>query len=226
MTKNPLLLAGLTLLATSLSGCTTIEQAMEQRGQAIPEAERAYVMGTYKVACMARSGKCNAPFNAISTYYRSVSGPTAMTLRVVEQGIGGNTVHDFIDVEGEEKGIHFCHVVPAGEYSLFSFRYWNFAGGGSGFFLREEDQFDVRFAVDAGEIFHVGDIKQTFTSGRSLMGLARKYPGVMELAAGSDETALRALEKCPESARGLPVRSQPRPAAAGEHPLVVIKPTD
>lgn len=213
------------MLVTTLAGCVTVEQEMQQQVAAIPEAQRAYIAGSFRIACLARKEKCHAPFNSLSVFYRNKANAQQFgRLGVSEGGFGGNTVYDFVDPANAEKGIYFCQSLPAGDYSLHSYRYWNYDGGGNGYNLREEHQFDVPFRANAGEVLYVGDIRLTYEEGKSLLGLKMIVPGVVELSPGDAPDTQAALAKCAESVRGLPLRTAPLQAPAGGHPLVVVRP--
>ena len=212
------------VVAIALLGCTTVEQVMQEQVAAIPEAQRAYIVGTFRVECVAKGNKCYPSFNSLSTFYRNASDKSIRgTLNVAEGGFGGSTVYDFVDVERKEKGIFFCQSIPAGDYSIYSYNYYNYDGGGNGYNLSEENQFNVPFHANAGEITYIGDIKQTYELGKSLVGLKMIAPGVIELSPGTSGDAQSAVAKCPASVRGLPLLSQPLKGAVGGSPLVVVK---
>lgn len=204
-----------------LCGCVTVEQAMQKRLENVPPDQIGYVLGTYKVECWARKDHCQQAFNSISTYYSSTTNPEFQgVLSLQHGGFGGNTVYDFEKVDLLEKGIYFCQPLPAGEYQITSYSYWNFAGGGSGYRLDKEHWFDIRFHVTAGELRHIGSIKATMESGKNLFGITIHAPGQLELSASSEEEQRRAMEKCPESTRLLPFANEALRQPAGAHPLV------
>lgn len=212
-------------LSALLSGCVTAEQAMEKQVASIPESQRAYIIGTYRVECVAKGEKCHPAFNSISAFYRNSSNSSIFgKLSISEGGFGGNTVFDFVSIDKKEKGVFFCQSVPAGDYSLYSYSYWNYDGGGNGYNLLEENYFNVPFRATAGEIVYVGDIKLTYSTGKSLLGLKAIGPGLVELSPGNSAEAQSAISKCAASARQLPLRSEPLRGHAGGHELIVVKP--
>lgn len=212
-------------LGSTLAGCTTLEEKMAAQVAAIPDAQRAYIVGSYRIECLPRKEKCHSAFNSISAYYSNIATPPiGGTWNVSEGGFGGNTVYDFVDPAAKEKGIYFCQSLPAGDYALRSYSYWNYDGGGNGYRLREEDRFDVRFHAIAGEVVYLGDIKLTYGEGKNLLGMKLIVPGVVALSPGTPADAQRALAKCAEAVRALPMRSVPLQPPAGGHPLVVANP--
>lgn len=213
------------ILGMTLAGCTTLEEKMATQVAAIPDAQRAYIVGSYRIECVPRKEKCHAAFNSITAHYGNLADPTIFgAWNVSEGGFGGNTVYDFVDPVAKEKGIYFCQSLPAGAYSLRSYSYWNYDGGGNGYRLREEDHFDVPFQAIAGEVVYLGDIKLTYGEGKNLLGMRLIIPGVVALSPGTPADAQRAVAKCAEAARALPMRSVPLQPPAGGHPLVIAKP--
>ena len=218
---------GIGLVTLLLSGCVTADQAMQNQVSAIPEEKRAYIVGTYRVECVVRGAKCHPAFNSISAFYRNKENKDIFgKLSVSEGGFGGNTVFDFVNIDKKEKGIFFCQSVPAGDYSLYSYSYWNYDGGGNGYNLREENFFNIPFRATAGEIVYVGDIRLTYSTGKSMLGLKTIGPGVVELSSGNSSDAQTAVAKCAESVRQLPLKVDALRAPAGGHELVVIKPAN
>lgn len=212
-----------TTLMLSLSGCVTMDQAMQKRLESVPAHEIGYVLGTYKAGCWAtKKGGCQQPFNAITAYYNSVSSPDLQGALSLQHGgmFGGNTVYDFENADLLEKGIYFCQPLPAGEYQMISYSYWNFAGGGNGYRLDKKNQFDIRFNVAAGELRHIGNIKATLESGKNVFGMTVYGPGQIELSGASEDEQRLALEKCPESVRLAPLATELLRQPGGEHPLV------
>ena len=191
-----------------LASCATTAEQMNQRIAALPEATRAYIIGTYAVDCTPRRGQCEQAFNSISTRYR---GTDDKDLRgsftsVPDKFFGTETVYDFDSQERGEKGFYFCVALPPGNYIVYTYDFTNFAGGGSGYSLPSESYFKLPFSVSAGEVVNLGKLKVTSTKGRSLIGLPVRGPGVLLLSGTSRDAAEAAMNKCPESVRSKPIR--------------------
>lgn len=203
--KTPLLLCFVALL---MSSCATTTEIVNQRLASIPEAERAYVIGTYAVDCTPSNSRCFHAFNSISTYYRNVTdkevrGRWNWTTGAV---FGSDTVHDYILPEHKEKGYYFCLALPIGKYEVFTYDFYNFAGGGSGYSIREEGQFKLPFTLSAGEVVDIGKLHVTTSTGKNFFGMRLPAPGVLLLSRSSPEASGAALSKCPPSARSRAIR--------------------
>ncbi len=208
-------IAAASFSAFVLASCATTAEQMTQRTAALPEATRAYIIGTYAVDCTPRRGQCEQAFNSISTHYR---GTDDKDLRgtftsVIGKMFGGDTVYDFDSQERGEKGFHFCIALPPGNYVVYTYGFTNFAGGGSGYSLPSESYFKLPFSVSAGEVVNIGKLKVTSTKGRSLIGLPVRGPGVLLLSGTSRDAAEAAMNKCPESVRSKPIRDASLSAA-------------
>ena len=213
--------------ALVLASCATTAEQMNQRAAALPEATRAYIIGTYAVDCTPRRGQCEQAFNSISTQYR---GTDDKDLRgsftsVVGKMFGGDSVYDFDSQELGEKGFYFCMALPPGTYVVYTYGFTNFAGGGSGYSLPSESYFKLPFSVSAGEVINLGKLKVTSTKGRSLIGLPVRGPGVLLLSGTSRDAAEAAMTKCPESVRSKPIRDALLSAAyTGDSAFVRVEP--
>ncbi|MGB9107871.1 MAG: hypothetical protein WCC39_04195, partial [Telluria sp.] len=118
-----------------LSACQTPEAALKQRTDAIPEAQRAYMIGTLAVSCRPNKEACIQSFNSITAYYRSVDGGSVDGRLSFVWGsmFGTDTVPDYIRADRGDKGSHFCVALPAGRYQFYAYDFYNYAGGGSGY---------------------------------------------------------------------------------------------
>lgn len=203
--KFSLLLCASTI---ALSACTTTSEIMNQRLAAIPESERAYVIGTYAVDCTPRDSKCSHAFNSISTYYRNIADKEVRGRLNWTTGsmFGTDTAHDYIWPDRQEKGHHFCIALPAGRYEVYTYDFYNFAGGGSGYSIREEGQFKLPFTLAAGEVINIGKLHITTSTGKNFFGMTLPAPGVLLLSKSTPEASAEALGKCPPSTRSRAVR--------------------
>ena len=203
--KTPLLLCSAALL---LSSCTTTTEIINQRLASIPEAERAYVIGTYAVDCMPRNSRCPHAFNSISTHYRNVTDKEVRGRWNWTTGsmFGSDTVHDYVLPDRQEKGYHFCLALPPGKYEVYTYDFYNFAGGGSGFSIREEGQFKLPFTLSAGEVTDLGKLHITTSTGKNFFGMTLPAPGVLLLSKSLPETSGAALSKCPPGVRSRAIR--------------------
>lgn len=213
------------VLASLLSACATLEETQQQQVADIPEAERAYIAGSFTIDCVRQRAKCHSPFNSISTGYQHLTDPDlGGPLGATESGWPGDTVYDYIDLERARKGFYFCYPLPAGDYAFRSYSYQNASAGSTSYTLREEHEFNIPFRAEAGTIAYLGDLRMTHTSARSLLGIMQRGPGQVVLAPGDDTQARSALAKCPESAQRMPLRMMPLKGVPGGHELVVEEP--
>lgn len=124
-----------------------------------------------------------------------------------------NTSHDYM-LQAGEKGQYFCIALPPGDYEFYTYDFYNFAGGGSGYSLPERSQFKVNFPVAPGEVVNVGKLHVTSSTGKNMFGMTLPAPGVLLLADVTSEAANAAQAKCPEPARTSKARpAKLRPAA-------------
>lgn len=206
-----------------LSGCVSYSEVQKKRVDAIPLASRAYLVGAFVVSCTPREGACNQTFNSISLYYQSLTDPDfgGMLDSMPFNMFGGATIYDIVDTSQKETGIYFCDTVPAGRIALVSYRFYNFAGGGSGYSLSKDKQFSVPFDVAAGEILDLGRLKVTTGVGENIFGMDLNVPGHLLLSDLNSEQQRLALAKCPPDAQSAPVRqAHLRAVMANGHPLV------
>jgi hypothetical protein len=216
------LLALLTLTgALGLSACASRPDTITQRLSATPQEKYSYVIGTYVVTCEPRKERCDQAFNEISTAFRSADDKTAYrALNSVSGSIfNKNTVYDFVDQTRKEKGFHFCIPLPAGDYGFFAFNFYNYAGGGSGYWIGEKNVFNLPFSLAAGEVAYVGRLKIKTTSG--MVSMRFPAPGILLLSSDNAEVQRTALQKCPEGVRTRPIRDASlKPSMANGNPLV------
>jgi hypothetical protein len=212
--------------ATLLSGCSSKSALLQQRTAVVPEANRAYIIGSYAIDCAPRSSGCKQAFNSISTYYRAVDDHDAGDrLNIRSDGMfGGDTVPDYIRPDRGDKGIHFCVPLPAGKYSIYSYDFYNYAGGGSGYSFRKDNYFNLPFALAAGEVAYLGTLKVTTAVGENFFGMKMAAPGVLMLSSSPVDGVAAALQKCPESVRGRPVRDASLRVADAATPFVRTDP--
>ena len=200
------------LLAASglLGACATVEEINADKVADVPVNQRSYVLGEFVVECNGEKNGCPQAFNSISAYsQRTDAGePFTMFLNSTQGGFGGNTEHDFVNPDKNEQGLYFCQIVPAGDYQFYSWSYMNFAGGGSGFSLRDEGHFNLPFTVAPGQAVHIGRIKMTTEVGRNMFGMKLPAPGIMQISEREADIQ-RAQSKCPAVARDRPVDETP-----------------
>jgi hypothetical protein len=194
--------------AALLAACASGPSPLVQRLQATPEAERAYIVGTYVVTCRPMWDRCDQQFNSLSTYFRSktdkgVEGRLSSTFGSV---FSADPSFDFVDKEVGEKGFHFCMALPAGAYEFYSYDFYNYAGGGSGFSFPEKDQFSVPFSVAPGEVVALGRLKLSTAVGQNVFGMKLPAPGVLMLSPSLSAAPSVLLQKCPEAVRNRPVK--------------------
>jgi hypothetical protein len=207
----------------ALSGCATTSEVMQKRVDALPEAQRSYMIGVYAVSCLPRGDDCGQGFNSISlNYHDKKSDDWSRLSSIVGDLFGHNTVYDFTDLARQEKGYYFCVGLPSGTWAFNTFNYYNFAGGGSGYSLREENQFDLPFTLAPGEIVYVGKLKVGSRVGKNFLGMTVQGPDALYLSSDPEREIAAALAKCPQNVRARPVRSSVITAAAARgHPMVV-----
>ena len=192
-----------------LSACaTTTQEVVNQRLASIPETARSYVIGTYAVDCTPRNTECFHAFNSISTYYRNVDDKEVRGRLNWTTGsvFGNDTTHDYILLDQREKGHYFCLALPAGKYEVYTYDFYNFAGGGSGYSIREEAQFKLPFAVPAGEVIDIGKLHITTSTGKNFFGMTLPAPGILLLGKNTPEARAAALSKCPLNVRSRSIR--------------------
>jgi hypothetical protein len=171
-----------------------------------------------------RFPKCFHAFNSISTYYRNVSDKEVRgRLNWTTGSIFGNdTAHDYILLDRQEKGYYFCLALPAGKYEVYTYDFYNFAGGGSGYSIREEGQFKLPFTLAAGEIVDIGKLHVTTSTGKNFFGMKLPAPGVLLLSKSTPEASGAALSKCPPDTRSRGVRDSAL-AASGYTPNPFVR---
>lgn len=212
------------LIMLNVTGCTTYSQARKQLAESIPESERAYLIGKFSVQCRPNRGgtQCNQAFNSIFVNYKSIGELDFLDRLNSTQGdmFGDGTQYDIIDIENQTKSYYFCRILPEGSYSLFTLRYWNFAGGGSGYYLKEEDYFDIAFSLTKQKISLIGSLKMTTDQGKNIFGMALPIPGFLELGDLHDEEIKAALQKCPESVRHYEIIQQNLTGKSYQSPFI------
>lgn len=194
----------------NLVSCTTYSQARKQLEDSLPENERAYLVGKYSVQCQPNSSqtKCAQSFNSISLHYK-IDGENKYSDRLDSTNgsmFGNDTAYDEIAYDKNEKSYYFCRILPAGEYRFFTISFWNFAGGGSGYYLSEEDQFNVPFKLEAGKINSIGSLKLTTEKGKNIFGMPLPAPGVLEISPINKDEVELAVQKCPRNAGALEIK--------------------
>jgi len=200
-------LAGVVLLA----GCSSLAEQQSQRIAAIPEAKRSYIIGTYKVGCERDKDVCKQRFNTITTYYSDRKDDTALYMFKITAGrtFGSDDPLDVTSMERRENGIYFCVPLPAGQYRVFAYDFYNAANGGMRYNMTKESFFDVPFTLAEGEVLDIGTLKVSTTTGKNFFGMQLPAPGTLLLSGSSQEAASKALQKCPADVRQRPVRSAP-----------------
>ena len=205
---NRIPLYAIFMLVAALTSCVNPDEVRKQNEAAIPDSMRSYVIGEYVVTCKPHNESCNQQFNSISLVFRNSTGRGSGGVLASTQGsLGQDSVYDFVHPDASEKGYYFCRVLPTGSYAFQTFSYWNFAGGGNGFRIRKENEFNVPFSTTPGEVVYLGRLKLSSASGKNLFGMNLPAPGVLLLSPGNAKEMALALKKCPEIARSLPVRS-------------------
>jgi len=220
------ILITLALILVSITGCTTYGEARKQLIDSLPESERAYLIGKFSVQCKPSNGgaKCSQAFNSISAYYKSNTLKYNDRFDSTNGSIFGNdTIYDVVDTKNKVKSFYFCRILPEGNYSLFTIRYWNFAGGGSGYYLAEEDQFDIPFRLEKGKISLIGSLKLTTEQGKNILGMTLPTSGLLVLDILKDEEVNSALKKCPEMVRAYEIMPQHLISRDYKSPFVKVK---
>lgn len=209
-----------------LSACTTPEAALRQRTDAIPEAQRAYIVGTLAVTCRPIKDICNPAFNAITAHYRSVDGGNVDGRLGWVWGslFGDDTVADYTRQDRADKGSHFCIALPAGSYQFYAYDFINFAGGGTGYRMSKDRFFNLPFTLAPGEVAYLGTIKLTTGVGENIFGMKLTAPGLMLLSSSPKEGIPAALKKCPDAVRGRKVRDASLRATEALRPMVLPDP--
>jgi hypothetical protein len=192
----------------------------------VPEASRAYIVGTLAIECEPRKAGCIQLFNDMSVSYRSTDGKgiDARLRYVWGSMFGGDTVADYTRMDRNDKGMHFCVPLPPGAYQFYTYEFYNYAGGGSGFSLRKESQFDLPFTLAPGEVAYVGTLKLTTNVGKNIFGMRLPAPGILLLSGAPSSNIPAAMQKCPESVRGHKVRDASLKAPPAAHPYVMDDP--
>lgn len=206
-----------------LAACSSTPDLIEKKLSATPVEKRAYMIGTFAVSCRMFKDECLQSFNSIALGYRAVSdNQSNQSLHTRWAGVfGEDTKHDFVDTSKLERGFHFCVPLPQGQYEFYTFSFYDFAGGGSGYRLDSDKQFKLPFATIEGEVFSVGRLKLATTAGRNVLGGPVSIPDALYVSAESESALAMALKKCPQQAQGKPVRDAGLSAnSAGSHPLV------
>lgn len=194
----------ISILLILVTACTTFREARKQFENDLPLLKRSYLVGKFSVQCKTNEEKtkCWQSFNSISAHYGAKDQEYFDRLNSTSgSAFGDDTVYDKVDYDRQEKSYYFCRILPAGTYYFYKIGYWNFAGGGSGYSLNEEDFFDVPFQLETGKISLVGHLKLTTEEGKNIFGLPLATPGVLELSPLDDDEVQLAIQKCPEAAR-------------------------
>lgn len=190
------------LASVLLVACTTPAERLSQQVALVPEADRSYMIGNYAVDCEPSGSSCAHAFNAISVYYRHSAKPEIRGRLSWIRGsmFGDNTSHDYM-LEAGEKGQYFCVALPPGDYEFYTYDFYNFAGGGSGYSIPERSQFKVNFSVAPGEVVNVGKLHVTSSKGKNIFGMTLPAPGVLVLSDITTDAIGAAQAKCPDRAR-------------------------
>jgi hypothetical protein len=212
--------------ALLLGACTTPEAALKQRTEAIPDTQRAYIIGTLAVTCRPVKDICNPAYNAITAHYRSVDGAGVDGRLTYTWGsmFGGDTVADYTRQDRADKGSHFCIALPAGSYQFYAYDFIHFAGGGTGYRMSKDRWFNLPFTLAPGEVAYLGTIKLTSGVGENIFGWKMTAPGTMLLSSSPKEGIPAALKKCPESVRTRQVRDASLRATEALRPYVMADP--
>lgn len=199
---------------------------IETRLGSIPEAQRGYIVGMLSVSCEVKRGTCEQGFNSISAQYRMTTDHEVWSQISSIQGstFRGDTVHDYINSSEGHKGFSFCTALPPGTYEFHAHSYYDFAGGGSGYSVREKDYYSIPFVVKPGEISDLGMIRITSTKGANIFGMPLSAPGVMVLMSAGATAAESRVAKCPDTAKRMPVHEVPLRLAPGQaSPFVQVR---
>lgn len=201
----------LTPIAALLAACATPSEVINQRLASVPEAQRAYIVGTYAVECGPNGARCDHAFNSITTFYRTPADKEVRGRLYFTTGstFGNDTVADYTRPDQREKGFFFCTALPVGPYEVYSYNFYNFAGGGSGYNIRQEDEFKLPFTLAPGEVVDIGKLQVTTTAGKNIFGMTLPAPGLLLLARSTPAETQAALAKCPPAVQARSVRSSP-----------------
>jgi hypothetical protein len=221
---------GAVIVLASLAACTPYTQVKQQRLEAVPLSERGYVIGRYGVDCWNKSKtKCHQSFNALTTYFGQVERPANENefipgILKAEFGsiLGNDTVWDIVDMESRQRWFYFCEVVRGGEQEFHGMRYWNYAGGGSGYSVPDEGSLGLRFDAPAGVVTYIGWIKAATGDGRNFVGMRLPSPLGLQVGEGSEDDYAQALQRCPAEAQALPVQRVVLDPASARHPMVGV----
>jgi hypothetical protein len=198
------------IIASFLISCA-ITSPLQERIEMIPENERSYVVGQFSVECKPSGEKCKQGFNSLMVYYRNTEDVSLNGRLNSTHGslFGNDTTYDFVNTKKREKGCFFCIPLPAGPYEFYTFEFYNFAGGGSGYSIKEDYHFSLPFELSPGEVVYVGRLKLTTAWGKNIFGMDVGGPGVLLLSEDPVNDVKEALKKCPERVRGRKVRIAP-----------------
>jgi hypothetical protein len=196
-------------IAAILAGCATNSDRINERLAGIPESGRAYLTGTFAVECSPQKENCYHMFNSLTAYFKNLEDTdVGNNLNATFGGaIIKDTEYDFVNREKREKGYHFCMALPAGPYAFYTLTFTNFAGGGTGYSIKKENQFNLPFTLAKGEIINIGKVKITTESGKNIFGLGVALPGHLSISPVTDQDIKSAIQKCPESVRNKTVRN-------------------
>ncbi len=192
------------LFLNLLAACATSQKDIaEKQIEGVPENNRAYIIGKFSVDCKVHGDDCSQAFNSISVDYKSTIDAE------IKGGFGSvqgllfekDPKPDFVDLNNGEKGGYFCKPMKASDYEFYTYRFYNFAGGGSGYSIRKEDEFHLPFKLHEGDVLNIGDLKISTTEGRNIFGMRIQGPGVLFLRKLNNENKRNAMAKCPESIR-------------------------
>ena len=213
------------IMTSLLSSCLTVEQARKKRVENVPVNQRSYMIGKYIVTCEPDKDECNQGFNSLSVKYRSKENPeyTNRIDSVYGSSIfGDDTKVDFVSIKKQEKGFYFCQSMKPGTYSLYSYEFYNFAGGGSGYYIRDDKQFDLPFSLGAGEAVYIGNLKLTTTKGENFFGAEVSGPGILIISEGDKHDIEMAIKKCSVNIHSQSVKIQLPEAKDGKKTSLVI----
>jgi hypothetical protein len=190
--------------ACALQACTTPGAARQQILETVAPDQLAYVVGKYTVSCEPNDDAtdCRPPFNRIAIYFKG--GPPEVfrdDISVETSTLGAeNPDFDIIDAKANTGSVYFCRPVPPGDYSIYSMTYWNFAGGGSGFYLNDNKSFHVPFRAKPGTLSVLDHLTVTSGQRKTLLGRSVGTPGGIEFSSLNDAEIQRAVDKCPADA--------------------------
>ncbi len=197
----------LLVVSLLLASCAGGPSRLKSRLDMVPEAQRGYVVGTYSISCVMHGDQCGQVFNSISAEYRMATDHALHNALYWTYGsvFGHDTTHDYVNAVEGHKGFHFCIALPPGDFEFYSIGFFNFARGGSGYSLRSDDYFSIRFVVKPGEVVDIGTIRVTTEKGRNFFGMPLPAPGMMLLSESRNAETDAARAKCPEAAQKIPI---------------------